>query len=149
MRRNTLAIVDNVTELGELGLVADATAEAWVHRAAPLFKLYLINNEEVFFGFYPVREHIISLGGEPRTIYDVMGKDAILFHHSTTDDDTSTGDEKIYGQSGIVLHVVGAPTLSGLSMTRISRPSSAVSNSVKCRRNRVDAGSIPISSTAE
>ncbi|MGB6162020.1 MAG: GntR family transcriptional regulator [Pseudonocardiaceae bacterium] len=95
MRRNTLAIVDNVTELGELGLVADVSAEVRVHRAAPLFKLYLINNEEVFFGFYPVREHIISLGGEPRAIYDVMGKDAILFHHSTTDDDTSTGSQYV------------------------------------------------------
>ncbi|MGH3773412.1 MAG: GntR family transcriptional regulator [Pseudonocardiaceae bacterium] len=95
MRRNTLAIVDNVTELGELGLVTDASAEVRVHRATPLFKLYLINNEEVFFGFYPVREHIISLGGQPRAIYDVMGKDAILFHHSTTDDDTSTGSQYV------------------------------------------------------
>ena len=95
MRRNTLAIVDNVTELGELGLVNDASAEVRVHRAAPLFKLYLINNEEAFFGFYPVREHIISLGGKLRAIYDVMGKDAILFHHSTTDDDTSTGSQYV------------------------------------------------------
>ncbi len=72
MRRNTLAIIDNVTELGELGLVTDATAEVRVHRAAPLFKLYLINNEEAFFGFYPVREHIISLGGEPHGRSKIM-----------------------------------------------------------------------------
>ncbi|MGH3845893.1 MAG: GntR family transcriptional regulator, partial [Pseudonocardiaceae bacterium] len=95
MRRNTLAIVDNVTELGELGLVKQATAQVRVHRAAPLFKLYLINNEEAFFGFYPVREHIISLGDTPRAIYDIMGKDAILFHHSITDDDTSTGSQYV------------------------------------------------------
>jgi DNA-binding transcriptional regulator YhcF (GntR family) len=95
MRRNTLAIVDNVTELGELGLVKEASAEVRVHRAAPLFKLYLINNAEAFFGFYPVREHIISLGGTPQAIYDVMGKDAILFHHSITDDDTSTGSQYV------------------------------------------------------
>jgi DNA-binding transcriptional regulator YhcF (GntR family) len=95
MRRHTLAIVDNVTELGTLGLVKDATAEVRVHPAAPLFKLYLINNEEAFFGFYPVREHVLSLGGEPQAIYDLMGKDAILFHHSTTDDDTSTGSQYV------------------------------------------------------
>lgn len=95
MRRNTLAIVDNVTELQEMGLIKDATAEVRVHRAAPLFKLYLINNEEAFFGFYPVREHVISLGGEPRAIYDLMGKDAILFHHSINDDDTSTGSQYV------------------------------------------------------
>ncbi len=95
MRRNTLAIVDNVTELQDMGLIKEATAEVRVHRAAPLFKLYLINNEEAFFGFYPVREHVISLGGEPRAIYDLMGKDAILFHHSISDDDTSTGSQYV------------------------------------------------------
>lgn len=95
MRRNTLAIVDNVTELQELGLINEAVAEVRVHRATPLFKLYLINNEEAFFGFYPVREHVISLGGQPRAIYDLMGKDAILFHHSITDDDTSTGSQYV------------------------------------------------------
>jgi DNA-binding transcriptional regulator YhcF (GntR family) len=95
MRRNTLAIVDNVTELQEMGLINEAVGEVKVHRAAPLFKLYLINNEEAFFGFYPVREHVLSLGGEPRAIYDLMGKDAILFHHSITDDDTSTGSQYV------------------------------------------------------
>ena len=95
MRRHTLAIVDNVEELGSLGLVKDVSAQVRVHRAAPLFKLYMINNEEAFFGFYPVREHIITLGGTPRAIYDLMGKDAILFHHSITDDDTSTGSQYV------------------------------------------------------
>jgi hypothetical protein len=95
MRRNTLAIVDNVTELQELGLIYEAVAEVRVHRAASLFKLYLINNEEAFFGFYPVREHVISLGGQPRAIYDLMGKDAILFHHSINDHDTSTGSQYV------------------------------------------------------
>jgi DNA-binding transcriptional regulator YhcF (GntR family) len=95
MRRHTLAIVDSVEELGGLGLVKDVSAQIRVHRAAPLFKLYMINNEEAFFGFYPVREHVITLGGAPRAIYDLMGKDAILFHHSVTDDDTSTGSQYV------------------------------------------------------
>jgi len=95
MRRHTLAIVDSVEELGTLGLVKDVSAQIRVHRAAPLFKLYMVNNDEAFFGFYPVREHVISLGGAPRAIYDLMGKDAILFHHSVTDDDTSTGSQYV------------------------------------------------------
>ena len=57
-RRHSLAIVDSVEELGRLGLVSAVSAEVRVHRAALLFKLYLINNEEAFFGFYPVREHL-------------------------------------------------------------------------------------------
>lgn len=95
MRRNTLAIVDSVTELGELGLVSEATAQVRVHPAPPMFKLYLINNEEAFFGFYPVKEHVINFGGETQAIYDLMGKDAILFHHSANDDDTSTGSQYV------------------------------------------------------
>lgn len=95
MRRHTLAIVDNVQELGDLGLVKDVSVEIKVHRAAPLFKLYLLNNEEAFFGFYPVREHVIRFDGEPKPIYDLVGKEAILFHHSITDDDTSTGSQYV------------------------------------------------------
>lgn len=95
MRRHTLAIVDNVTELGDLGLVKEVSAEVRVHRAPSLFKLYLINNDEAFFGFYPVQEHVVSLGGQPKAIYDLMGKDAILFHHSVSDDDTSTGSQYV------------------------------------------------------
>jgi DNA-binding transcriptional regulator YhcF (GntR family) len=95
MRRHTLAIVDSVNELGELGLIDKASAQVRVHPAAPMFKLYLINNEEAFFGFYPVVEHVINFGGETQAIYDLMGKDAILFHHSTTDDDTSTGSQYV------------------------------------------------------
>lgn len=95
MRRHTLAIVDSVTELGELSLVEKASAQVRVHPAAPMFKLYLINNEEAFFGFYPVVEHVINFGGETQAIYDLMGKDAILFHHSASDDDTSTGSQYV------------------------------------------------------
>ncbi|WP_031466624.1 GntR family transcriptional regulator [Sciscionella sediminilitoris] len=95
MRRHTLATIDEVNELGELGLVNTASAQVRVHPAAPLFKLYLINNEEAFFGFYPVRERAISYNGETEAMYDLMGKDAILFHHSANDDDTSTGSQYV------------------------------------------------------
>ncbi|MEU3273341.1 GntR family transcriptional regulator [Saccharomonospora sp. NPDC006951] len=95
MRRHTLAIVDAVNELGSLGLVAEASAEIRVHPAAPLFKLYLINEQETFFGFYPVVEHAIAFNGETQSMYDLMGKDAILFHHSVNEDDTSTGSQYV------------------------------------------------------
>jgi hypothetical protein len=95
MRRHTLAIVDSVNELGELGLVKEASAQIRVHPTAPMFKLYMVNDEEAFFGFYPVREHVITFGGETQTMYDLMGKDAILFHHSANDDNTSTGSQYV------------------------------------------------------
>lgn len=95
MHRYVGAITDTINELGQLGLVEEATAAVHVHHAAPLFKLYIINGDEAFFGFYPVREHILTLGGQPHTVYDLMGKDAILFHHSASDDDTSTGSQYV------------------------------------------------------
>lgn len=89
MQRHTEAIVDTVNELGDLGLVEDARAEIRSVPTVPLFKLYLINDAEVFFGYYPVQEHTVTLDGSPTAIWDLMGKDTILFHHSAdADDDT-------------------------------------------------------------
>jgi DNA-binding transcriptional regulator YhcF (GntR family) len=95
MRRHTLSIVDNITELGDLGLVKNVSAEVRVHPVAPMFKLYIINGDEVFFGFYPVREHVLSFDGQPQAIYDLVGKETILFHHSHADDDTTTGSQYV------------------------------------------------------
>ncbi len=92
-RRAAEGILEQVQELGELGLVKSATAEVRVHSATPLFKLYMINNEEVFFGFYPALERTVTIKGEPVAIYDMMGKDATLFHYAVDDDDTSHGTQ--------------------------------------------------------
>lgn len=92
-RRAVDAILDQVTELADLGLVRSATVEARMHRAAPLFKLYILNAEEVFFGFYPVVERTVSIKGEPMAIYDLMGKDVPLFHYAVSDDETSHGTQ--------------------------------------------------------
>lgn len=100
MHRHTGAIVDSVLELAELGLVQEATAEVRTHRSAPLFKLYIVNDNEAFFGFYPVREHKVTIKGEAHAMYDLMGKDAVLFHHAANDDDTSTGTQYV-GQAKV------------------------------------------------
>lgn len=81
-RRYAGAVHDSVSELSELGLISNAAAEIRVHSAAPLFKLYLINDDEVFFGFYPVVQHLVKVNGEDLLIYDPMGKDASLFHYA-------------------------------------------------------------------
>ncbi|MGC4852268.1 GntR family transcriptional regulator [Micromonospora sp. DT4] len=87
--RSIHAVTDAVQELADLGLVKTATAEVRVHNAAPLFKLFIINEQEAFFGFYPVVEHTVSIEGKPVAIYDAMGKDAILFPFTPSDDDNS------------------------------------------------------------
>ena len=85
--RSLATIVDTVGELRDLDLVADASAEVRVHGLPPLFKLYLINGREAFFGFYPIMEHTVRAGGGVHPMYDLMGKDSILFHHSCDDSD--------------------------------------------------------------
>lgn len=95
MRRHTLAVVEAVNELGRLGLVENARAEVRTYPAVPLFKLYLINGAEAFFGYYPVQEHEVELEGEPTPIWDLMGKDAILFHHAVEDDEDSMGAQYV------------------------------------------------------
>lgn len=80
--RHAHAILDDVQELTRLGLLESATAEIRAHPCPPLFKLYILNGEEVFFGFYPITKQRLPLGGGERDIYDLMGKDAVVFHHS-------------------------------------------------------------------
>jgi hypothetical protein len=80
--RHAQAILDSVQELTHLGLLQSATAEIRVHPCSPLFKLYILNDEEVFFGLYPIVKHRIPLASGERDIYDLMGKDAVVFHHS-------------------------------------------------------------------
>ena len=80
--RHAHAILDDVQELTRLGLLQSATAEIRAHPCPPLFKLYILNGEEVFFGFYPITKQRLPLSGGERDIYDLMGKDAVVFHHS-------------------------------------------------------------------
>lgn len=93
MERHTAAIVDSVNELASLGLVSTATAQVRTYPAVPLFKLYIINGERTFFGYYPVREHAIMLDGDDVPIWDLMGKDATLFQHERDADPESTGSQ--------------------------------------------------------
>lgn len=95
MRRHAGAIVDAVTELGDLGLVEEAHAEIRVYPAVPLFKLYTINEAEAFFGYYPVEKHDVRLDGERTPIWDLMGKDAVLFHHAADVDPESLASQYV------------------------------------------------------
>lgn len=89
------SLAHSVHELGELGLVKKAKVEVRAHGVPPPFKLYIINDAQVFFGFYPVYEHQVTIGDDATSIYDLGGKDAVLFHHATSDDDSSTASQYV------------------------------------------------------
>jgi DNA-binding transcriptional regulator YhcF (GntR family) len=86
-RRALGNLVDAVAELTDLGLVKSAEVEVRTHRLGPQLKLYVLNNEEIFFGFYTVSEYSVPVDGEQVAIYDVLGKDSLPFHYSLRDDD--------------------------------------------------------------
>lgn len=60
-----------------------------------MFKLYILNRVEAFFGFYPIVEHSVSLHGQNVPMFDLMGKDATLFHYERDDDPASVGGQYI------------------------------------------------------
>lgn len=91
--RHLGAIRDNVEELHDLGLVRNATVESRVHGSAPLFKAYILSGTDVFFGFYPVREHEIRDGDDRLATYDSLGKDSELFHYTDDGDPESPGTQ--------------------------------------------------------
>ena len=94
-RRHTDAITESVGELADLGLVKTATAQVRVHGVMPMFKLYILNRAEAFFGFYPIDEHTVTLHGQQVPMYDLMGKDATMFHYETGDDPGSIGGQYV------------------------------------------------------
>ena len=94
-RRHTDSITESVAELGDLGLVKTASAEVRVHGSAPMFKLYILNRSEAFFGFYPIAEHAVTLHGETVPMYDLMGKDATMFHYEQGGDPDSIGGQYV------------------------------------------------------
>jgi DNA-binding transcriptional regulator YhcF (GntR family) len=87
--RSTEAIRDTVHELAALELVRSATAEIRTFHTSPLFKLFILNGNEAFFGFYPVVQHAVAIGGKPVETFDPMGKDAVLFHYATSDEESA------------------------------------------------------------
>jgi hypothetical protein len=93
MLRHAQVIADSVHELESLSLIKRGSMQIRVRSCVPLFKLYILNNEEAFFGFYPVQEHAVRLEGEDRVMYDLMGKETVLFHQAATEDDVSTGSQ--------------------------------------------------------
>lgn len=86
--RSLGGIRHSIEELDELGLISAGTVQIRTHRAVPLFKLYILNREEVFFGLYPITKHDVRLGNSTAPIWDLGGKDTTLFHQDANADET-------------------------------------------------------------
>ena len=98
-RRSVDSLVDSVHELADLGLIRSASVQVRAHQLAPTFKVFILNEEEAFFGFYQVTKHNVTLDGEQTPIYDVLGKDAALMHFTTSEDDDNGSDGEYVRQA--------------------------------------------------
>ena len=87
IQRHAGAIRDSVAELLDLGLINAGGVDIRRARVAPLFKLYVINSDTAFFGYYPVARHDVRIDDRVHPMLDLMGKDAQLFRYSSTDTD--------------------------------------------------------------
>lgn len=96
MARHLDAICDDVAELVKFGLLDEASCTIKVQANAPLFKLYILNAREVFFGFYPVEPHTVRIDEQDYEMLDLMGKNATLFHHEATDDPESLSTRYVH-----------------------------------------------------
>jgi DNA-binding transcriptional regulator YhcF (GntR family) len=95
LTRSAQSIIETVQELADLNIVESATAEIRTYRTSPVFKMFLLNRSEVFFGFYPIEEYTVSIDGVPVNIFDPKGKDAILFHWTKSDDPDAIGTQYV------------------------------------------------------
>ncbi|AXG12141.1 GntR family transcriptional regulator [Intrasporangium calvum] len=91
--RHAGAIEATVEELCDLGLVPECSIETRLHGSSPLFKVYIVNKTDAFFGYYPVVKHDVRIGGKKQAIYDPMGKDAVLFQRTDDGDPDSTDSQ--------------------------------------------------------
>ncbi|MFD4763148.1 GntR family transcriptional regulator [Streptomyces sp. NPDC058439] len=91
----TRSIRDSMSELSHLGLVPETRVDVRVHSGTQFFKLYVINQEDAFFGYYPIKPNKVVAQGEAIEIYDLVGKDTVLFHHSVNDSESSSGTQQV------------------------------------------------------
>ena len=85
--RYTGGLVDTIDELSQHGLIDSGSADIRVVGSPPLNKLYLINESDAFFGWYPINKHKIRYEGKTLPMVDLMGKDSELLHFNSSQPD--------------------------------------------------------------
>ena len=85
-RRSVESLTDQVSELGDLGLVKSVSIRARAVATMPVLKMFIINRTEVFTGFYYPDERTVTIKGNAVQIYDAMGKDVPLIHFTTQEE---------------------------------------------------------------
>jgi DNA-binding transcriptional regulator YhcF (GntR family) len=88
--------LDNLTHdmagLQRVGLIESSSIEIRMHGIPPVHKLFILNETEVFFGFYPIEKNTVTFdNGEQTDIYDPSGTAANLLYFSRTGEESTQG----------------------------------------------------------
>lgn len=84
-QRQVGAIAKAAGELEELGLVRRVNLDVRLHALPPLFKMFIVNDSDVFFGLYPIQRRTIPIDQEDHDVFDLIGKDAVMFRYESAD----------------------------------------------------------------
>ena len=101
MQRHTQAITDGVAELDELGLIGNGGCRAFAFTASSHSSSSTSSTAtSCSSASTPSFAASSSSTTAPHEIYDLMGKDATLFHHTTNDDSASAGSLYVEQMAG-------------------------------------------------
>jgi hypothetical protein len=91
-RSHAVTLTSSIAALADLGLVSDVAVEIRAVGITPLQKVYLFNGTDALAGFYNVVLQSVPIGGEAMEIYDFLGLESLLFHHSSAGPDPDPCD---------------------------------------------------------
>lgn len=88
--RHADSMRDQINELMDIGLLQSGRLEKRTYNSSPMFKAYILNRSDVFFGYYKVVRNQVRLNGELVEIFDMLGKDSALTQYAETGDPETT-----------------------------------------------------------
>lgn len=85
-------ITHRMDDLQNVGLIKSSSIEIRMHGIPPVHKVFILNETEVFFGFYPIEESTVSLdNGDRIKIFDPSGTATDLLYFSKTGEESTQG----------------------------------------------------------
>ena len=78
-QRAVTTITSSICELTSARLLESASVQVRVHDLGPTFKIYMLNDERVLFGFYPVTRYSVTAKNKAIELHHPSGWDGSLF----------------------------------------------------------------------
>jgi hypothetical protein len=84
-----------IEQLGDLGLVNQASVQVRVHGTAPLLTMYLLNHQQLFLGLSRVVERRVKIDKKMVKVHEPSMGSSALVNHSADADPDSAGSREV------------------------------------------------------